>query len=93
MEQYLVDNFKNKYSAGSKSVAISTSYSMMFLATNPEWQDRVRAEVLEAMGGQKLEPSMLRKMKTVSNGIFVCVCVCVYIYICIYISFHRNKIK
>lgn len=81
MEQYLVDNFKNIYLAGSKSVAISTSWSLMFLATNPEWQDRVQAEVLEAMGGQKLEPSLLRKMKTVSNGIFVCVCVSIYIIV------------
>ncbi|GMN64920.1 hypothetical protein TIFTF001_033996 [Ficus carica] len=69
MEQYLVDNFKNIYLA-SKSVAISTSWSLMFLATNPEWQDRVRAEVLEAMGGQKLEPSMLRKMKTLKMVIY-----------------------
>jgi hypothetical protein len=42
----------------------------MLLAANQEWQDRVRAEVLEVCGSGCLpDADMLRKMKQVSQSL------------------------
>jgi cytochrome P450 len=65
-ERFIVDNCKNIYLAGYETTAISTTWTLMLLASNPEWQDRVRAEVLEVCGGQMPDADMVRKMKTVS---------------------------
>jgi hypothetical protein len=39
----------------------------MLLASNQEWQAKVRAEVVEVCGGQMPDVDMIRKMKTVSD--------------------------
>ncbi|XP_059434830.1 cytochrome P450 714A1-like [Corylus avellana] len=38
----------------------------MLLASNPEWQARVRAEVLQVCGGQMPDAHMVRKMKVLT---------------------------
>ena len=54
-DQFIVDNCKNIYVA----------WCLMLLASNQEWQDRVRAEVLEICGDRTPDYEMLKKMKLV----------------------------
>ncbi|XP_052207737.1 cytochrome P450 714C2-like [Diospyros lotus] len=63
VEHFIVDNCKNIYSAAQETVAVSASWCLMLLASNPEWQDRVRAEVLQIWGAQIPDFDMLRKAK------------------------------
>ncbi|XP_059664361.1 cytochrome P450 714C2-like [Cornus florida] len=63
INQFVVDNLKNVYLAAHKPTAIAASWCLMLLASNSEWQTRVRTEVLEVCGGQIPDFDMLRKMK------------------------------
>uniref|UniRef100_A0A2C9V5Q1 Cytochrome P450 n=2 Tax=Manihot esculenta TaxID=3983 RepID=A0A2C9V5Q1_MANES len=63
MDRFMVDNSKNIYLAGYETTAVSATWCLMLLASNPEWQDRVRAEVLEICGGGMPDSDMVRKMK------------------------------
>lgn len=67
MDRFVVDNCKNIYLAGYETTSVTATWTLMLLATNPEWQDRVRAEVLEVCGGQLPDADMVRKMKNVSD--------------------------
>ncbi|KAF8364680.1 hypothetical protein HHK36_033360 [Tetracentron sinense] len=62
-DRFIVDNCKNIYLAGYETTAVSATWAMMLLASSPEWQARVRAEVLEVCGGQIPDADMIRKMK------------------------------
>lgn len=64
-DRFIVDNCKNVYMAGWETTTVSASWCLMLLAINQEWQDRVRAEVLEICGGSMLDSDMIRKMKLV----------------------------
>lgn len=66
MDRFVVDNCKNIYLAGYETTSVTATWTMMLLGSNPEWQDRVRAEVLEVCGGQMPDAGMVRRMKTVS---------------------------
>lgn len=81
IDGFIVDNCKNIYLAGYETTAVSATWTLMLLASNPEWQDRVRAEVVEICGDELPDNDRLRKMKTVSlnNSFFKKK---------IYISFH-----
>ncbi|EEF35958.1 cytochrome P450 714C2 [Ricinus communis] len=63
INRFIVDNCKNIYLAGYETTAVSATWSLMLLAANQEWQDRVRAEVLETCGGRMPDADMVRKMK------------------------------
>ncbi|KAJ4829816.1 hypothetical protein Tsubulata_025326 [Turnera subulata] len=64
MDRFIVDNCKNIYLAGYETTAVAATWCLMLLAANPEWQDRVRAEVIQVCGGHyHPTPDMLRKMK------------------------------
>lgn len=65
MDRFMVDNSKNIYLAGYETSAVSATWCLMLLAANPEWQDRVRAQVLEICGGGMPDSDMVRKMKLV----------------------------
>nr|CAN82563.1 hypothetical protein VITISV_039811 [Vitis vinifera] len=43
--------------------AVATLWGLVLLASNPEWQARLRAEVLEVCGGHVPDTNMLGKMK------------------------------
>ncbi|KAK7387315.1 hypothetical protein VNO78_28028 [Psophocarpus tetragonolobus] len=62
-ERFIVDNCKNIYLAGYETTAVSATWCLMLLALNQNWQDRVRAEVLEVCGGKIPDVNMLSKMK------------------------------
>ncbi|XP_048427812.1 cytochrome P450 714C2-like [Pyrus x bretschneideri] len=49
--------------AGHETIASTASWSLMLLAAHPDWQARVRAEVLEICGDKPLNNETLRKMK------------------------------
>uniref|UniRef100_A0A5B6Z559 Cytochrome P450 714C2-like n=1 Tax=Davidia involucrata TaxID=16924 RepID=A0A5B6Z559_DAVIN len=63
IDRFIVDNCKNIYLAGYETTAVSATWCLMLLAANQEWQDRVRAEVLEVCKGQIPDADMIRKMK------------------------------
>ncbi|QCD77939.1 cytokinin trans-hydroxylase [Vigna unguiculata] len=60
---FIVDNCKNIYLAGYETTAVTATWCLMLLASNPDWQDRVRAEVTEICRGGIPDFSMLGKMK------------------------------
>ncbi|KAL6332965.1 hypothetical protein AAG906_019979 [Vitis piasezkii] len=62
-DQYIVDNCKDVYLAGFEVTAVATLWGLVLLASNPEWQARLRAEVLEVCGGYVPDTNMLGKMK------------------------------
>ena len=65
-EKFMVDNCKNIYFAGHETSATSIAWALMLLAKYPEWQARVRHEVLEiCKDGALPDFEMLRNMKTV----------------------------
>ncbi|KAI3468373.1 hypothetical protein Pfo_025036 [Paulownia fortunei] len=63
IDQFIVDNCRNIYLAGFETSAVSASWCLMLLASNPEWQTRVRDEVEEVCQGRIPDMDMLRKMK------------------------------
>ncbi|XVE75517.1 hypothetical protein DITRI_Ditri12bG0099900 [Diplodiscus trichospermus] len=65
-DRFIVDNCKNIYLAGYETTAVSATWTLMLLASNPEWQDKARAEVVEICGGKLPDNDMLRKMKTLT---------------------------
>ena len=65
-DQFVVDNCKTIYFARYETTAVSATWTLVLLASNPEWQARVRAEVLQVCGGQMPDIEVVRKMKTVS---------------------------
>ncbi|KAK2975008.1 hypothetical protein RJ640_026806 [Escallonia rubra] len=60
--QFVVDNCKNIYQAGGATAA-SATWCLMLLASNQEWQDRVRAEALQVCKGHIPNVDMVLKMK------------------------------
>lgn len=65
-DKFIVDNCKNIYFAGHETSAVTSSWALMLLAVYPEWQDRVRAEVLRVCKDRcLLDSTMLSSMKTV----------------------------
>uniref|UniRef100_A0A7N2R339 Cytochrome P450 n=1 Tax=Quercus lobata TaxID=97700 RepID=A0A7N2R339_QUELO len=69
-DRFIVDNCKNIYLAGYETTAVSATWTLMLLASNPEWQQRVRSEVLEICADQMPNADMVRKMKTHRKHIF-----------------------
>ena len=51
-DRFIVDLCKNIYFAGHETTAVAASWILMLLALHPEWQERVRTEILEVCGDQ-----------------------------------------
>ncbi|XP_027331957.1 cytochrome P450 714C2-like [Abrus precatorius] len=68
-ERFIVDNCKNIYLAGYETTAVVATWCLMLLASNQEWQNRVRAEALEICEGKIPDYGMLHKMKQLSTVI------------------------
>lgn len=68
-ERFLIDNCKNIYFAGSETTAITASWTLMLLAAHPDWQARVRSEVLETCKGSLPDADALRNMKMLTMTI------------------------
>ncbi|XP_030466719.2 cytochrome P450 714A1-like [Syzygium oleosum] len=70
-DSFVVDSCKNIYFAGHETTATTISWSLMLLAVHPEWQDRIRAEILEFCGVRlchrgSLDFDTLRKLKVLT---------------------------
>ncbi|CAJ2664945.1 unnamed protein product [Trifolium pratense] len=66
-DRFMIDNCKNIFFAGHEPTAITLSWCLMLLAMHQDWQDRVRAELLEICGNDgNLDASVLKNMKTLT---------------------------
>ncbi|KAH6789060.1 hypothetical protein C2S51_004066 [Perilla frutescens var. frutescens] len=63
VEKFTIDNCKSIYFAGFETTAIAASWCLMLLASNPEWQHRVREEVVGLCNGQLPHSDSIRQMK------------------------------
>ena len=66
-DRFIIDNCKNIYLAGFETTAVVASWCLMLLASNKNWQDCARAEVLEICRGRIPNSDMLSKMKQVTK--------------------------
>ncbi|KAK1375677.1 Triterpene C-23 carboxylase [Heracleum sosnowskyi] len=66
IDQFIVTNCKNIYLAGYETTAVSATWALMLLATNQDWQDRVRAEAIEVCKGQPPDAVAVSKMKVLT---------------------------
>lgn len=81
-DRFIVDNCKNILLAAYETTAFPASWCLMLLAANPDWQERVRTEVIQVCRDHIPDADMLRKMKQVliytlhlsqkSTCVFVC---------------------
>ncbi|TKY65631.1 PHYB activation tagged suppressor 1 [Spatholobus suberectus] len=47
INQLILDMCKNMYFAGSESTSLSITWTLLLLALHPDWQQRVRSEIME----------------------------------------------
>ncbi|KAJ4847637.1 hypothetical protein Tsubulata_002749 [Turnera subulata] len=66
LNKFIVDNCKAIYFAGHETTAITASWCLMLLAAHPDWQARVRTELLEICQDQLPQFDMLRNMKVLT---------------------------
>lgn len=70
MNRLIIDICKNIYFAGSESSALAVTWTLLLLALHPDWQQRVRSEIVETFDNL-LPPSVndmdkLRKLKALT---------------------------
>ncbi|OWM77400.1 hypothetical protein CDL15_Pgr016797 [Punica granatum] len=64
MDRFIVDNCKNIYQAGYETTAVVASWTLMLLASNSDWQAKVREEIYQVCAGQPPNSATIRNMKT-----------------------------
>lgn len=68
--QLIMDECKTFFFAGHEATALLLTWTVMLLATNPKWQDKVREEVNEVCNnGEPPSVDHLSKLNLVSNKI------------------------
>ncbi|KAL6129129.1 hypothetical protein ACLB2K_072482 [Fragaria x ananassa] len=65
-KKFIIDNCKTIFIAAYETTAVAATWSLMLLALHPDWQARVRAEVLEICGDKPLHADMLPSMKVLT---------------------------
>lgn len=60
--QLLMDECKTFFFTGHETTALLLTWTVMLLATNPSWQDKVRAEVLQVLNNEDPSPEKLSKL-------------------------------
>lgn len=70
-DDFVVDNCRNIYFAGHETVATVAKWVLVLLASNPEWQARVRREVAEVCDGLVPGAEMLRRMTLVIKSLAI----------------------
>ncbi|XP_031395494.1 cytochrome P450 714C2-like [Punica granatum] len=66
MDRFIVDNCKNIYQAGYETTAVVASWTLMLLASNSDWQAKVREEIYQVCAGQPPNSATIRNMKTMT---------------------------
>lgn len=69
VDGFVVDNCKNIYLAGYETTAVSATWCLMLLASHPQWQQRIRDEVVHVCKGQVPDSDMIRRMKLLTMAI------------------------
>lgn len=71
INQLILDICKNIYFAGSETTALAIIWTLLLLALHPDWQQRVRSEIMETYGNMLPhsfhDMDKLRKLKAVST--------------------------
>ncbi|KAK3187950.1 hypothetical protein Dsin_027511 [Dipteronia sinensis] len=71
MENFIMDNCKTMYLAGHETTAITACWTLLLLASNPDWQARVRDEVFQVFVGHVQDTDhVLRKMRLLTMVIY-----------------------
>lgn len=65
--QLVMDECKTFFFAGHETTALLLTWTAMLLASNPHWQDKVRAEVKEVFKGEIPSVDQLSKLTLVST--------------------------
>ncbi|KAI8020510.1 Cytokinin hydroxylase [Camellia lanceoleosa] len=64
--QLIMDECKTFFFAGHETTALLLTWTVMLLASNPEWQDKVRAEVKEVCNGGEFFIDHLSKLSSLN---------------------------
>lgn len=64
--QMIMDECKTFFFAGHETTALLLTWTVMLLATNPEWQNKVREEVAQVCNGETPTLDHLPKLSLVS---------------------------
>lgn len=68
--QLIMDECKTFFFAGHETTALLLTWTIMLLANNNSWQEKVRAEVEQVCHGQTPSADHLPKLTLVSNKCF-----------------------
>ncbi|KAF9593197.1 hypothetical protein IFM89_020493 [Coptis chinensis] len=60
--QLLMDECKTFFFTGHETTALLLTWTIMLLATNPSWQDKVRTELSQVCNGETPTPEQLSKL-------------------------------
>ena len=66
--QLIMDECKTFFFAGHETTALLLTWTSMLLASNPTWQDKVRAQVAEVCNGETPSVDHLSKLTLVCNS-------------------------
>ncbi|KAK4782729.1 hypothetical protein SAY86_007103 [Trapa natans] len=64
--QLIMDECKTFFFAGHETTAVLLAWTIMLLASNPSWQQKVREEVVRVCGGQPIGTGHLPKLSLLS---------------------------
>lgn len=67
--QLIMDECKTFFFAGHETTALLLTWTVMLLASNPSWQEKVRAEVNEVCNGETPTIDHLSKFNLVSDDL------------------------
>ena len=65
--QLIMDECKTFFFAGHETTALLLTWTIMLLASNPYWQEKVRAEVKEVCNGGVPSLDQLSRLSVVNN--------------------------
>ena len=65
--QLILDECKTFFFAGHETTALLLTWTIMLLASNPDWQDKLRTEVAQVCNGAKPSIDHLSKLSLVSS--------------------------
>lgn len=68
--QLIMDECKTFFFAGHETTALLLTWTVMLLASNPSWQEKVRAEIKQKCNGEVPSADHLHKLELVRRILF-----------------------